>query len=503
VTTVRPPSAGWRGPVRRWRGLVRLRTVRLRTVRLRAVRLRRRVGPSPPVPGRREAAPRVRNRRGASLRARLVAAAALAVGIAVCGVAGVGYLLVRHELQGQLDRQLRGQAERIIRLQGVLVPPLRRFGDPNGYTQLVPAAGAPRVPVGQVGLPVTGADRAVAGGRQGPRYRDIQVAGAQVRMLTAPLSPGLAVQIALPREALDGQLRRLAVAFAALAGLGLAAAVGLAALVSRRALAPVGQLTDAAERIAATRDLTHRIGGGRRDELGRLAASFDSMLSALEQSAGAQRQLVADASHELRTPLASMRTNVELLDRLEELPPAARAQVLAAIVSELEELTGLVGDLVELARGEAQPRRLEEVPFDRIVVAAVARAARHWPAARFDVQAEPVAVCAEPARLDRAVANLLDNAAKFADGTAPRVEVRLTAAGVLTVRDHGPGVPAAAIPHVFDRFYRADQARALPGSGLGLAIVRQVAGSHGGSVTLANAESGGAVATLTLPALPR
>jgi two-component system sensor histidine kinase MprB len=453
-----------------------------------------------------------------------VAAAALSVGIAVCGVVGVGYLVVRHELQGQLDRQLSGQADRIGRLRGVLPSQFRRFGDPAGYTQLVPVTGEPRTPAGQVALPVSGTDRAVAAGQGGPVYRDLAVDGNAVRMLTAPAAPGVAVQVALPREAVDDQLRRLAVAFGGLAAIGLAAAVGLAWLVSRPVLAPVGELTDTAERIAATRDLTHRIGGHRRDELGRLAASFDSMLSALEQSVGAQRQLVADASHELRTPLASLRTNVEVLHRLDELPPHAREQVLTAIVGQLEELTGLVGDVVELARGEEPPRRLQEVPFDKIVTAAVARAGRHWPAVRFDVRTEPVVVRAEAARLDRAVANLLDNAAKFANGAralddpsaagssaagssaagrdAAAVEVRLTAAGVLTVRDHGPGIPADALPHVFDRFYRADQARGLPGSGLGLAIVRQVADSHGGTVAVANAAAGGAVATLILPALP-
>ena len=438
-----------------------------------------------------------------------MAAAALSVGIAVCGVVGVGYLVVRHELQGQLDRQLSGQADRVGRLRGVLPPQFRRFGDQNGYVQLVPATGEPRAPADQVALPVTGTDRAIAAGRSGPAYRNLDLAGSAVRMLTAPVAPGIAVQVALPRGAVDDQLRRLAVAFAGLGVAGLAVAVGLAALVSRPVLAPVGELTDAAERIATTRDLTHRIGGDRRDELGRLAASFDSMLSALEQSVGAQRQLVADASHELRTPLASLRTNVEVLHRLEELPPRSREQVLTAIVGQLEELTGLVGDVVELARGEEPPRRLEEVPFDRIVAAAVARAGRHWPAVRFDLRTEPVVVRAEAARLDRAVANLLDNAAKFTDGNgngagaaSPAVDVRLTAAGVLTVRDHGPGIPADALPHAFDRFYRADQARGLPGSGLGLAIVRQVADSHHGHVTVSNAPAGGVLATLTLPALP-
>ena len=382
--------------------------------------------------------------RGRSLRSRLVAAAALSVGIVLLGVVGLGYLVVRHELQGQLDRQLHAQADRLGRVWSIaapaeLPPPLfRRFGELNGYTQFLPATGAPLTPPGQAPLPVNEMDRAVAAGAHPAVIEDVPVAGAAVRMLTQPIDGG-AVQVALPRGAVDDQLRRLAVAFGVLGAAGLAAAVGLAALVSRPVLAPVGELTEAAERIAATRDLALRIADDRRDELGRLAASFNSMLSALENSARAQHQLVADASHELRTPLASLRTNVEVLHRLDELPDASRDQVLTGIVGQLEELTALVGDLVELARGEERPRRLIEVPFDRIVTAAVARAARHWPATRFDASTEPVLVCGEPARLDRAVANLLDNAAKFAgsNGAPGTVQVRLTAGGVLTVRDHG------------------------------------------------------------------
>ncbi|HSV67988.1 MAG TPA: HAMP domain-containing sensor histidine kinase [Mycobacteriales bacterium] len=450
-----------------------------------------------------------------TLRARLVLAAAVAVAFAVSGVVAVGYLVVRHELLGQVDRQLTAQADRARRLADLLpparqVPPLRpRFGDPGAYLQVTSTSG----PVGQpsdqtVTLPVTDADRAVAAGRLDRVIRNATVADVPVRMVTVagPAGSGTAIQVALPIDGVTAQLNRLTVAFVALGVAGLAAAVVLARLVARPALAPVSELTETAERIAATRDLTHRIAVTRHDELGRLAASFNSMLQALEESVGAQRQLVADASHELRTPLASLRTNVEILHRVDELDPATREQVLTAIVGQVEELTGLIGDVVELARGEEPAQQWAQVRFDPIVRHAAARAGRHWPGIAFDVRTEPVLVLAVPGRLDRAVANLLDNAAKFGAGVpgeSPpgRVAVTLAADGRLTIRDHGPGIPAEALPHVFDRFFRADQARGLPGSGLGLAIVAQVAASHGGRVAIRNDPDGGAVAELTIPPL--
>jgi two-component system sensor histidine kinase MprB len=438
---------------------------------------------------------------GRSLRSRLVAAAMLAVVVAVSGVVVVAYVAVRHELRRPLDTQLRRQTATLQR-QAIVANPFRvqlqtGIGEIGGYAQVVDAAGASGQAVGAP-LPVSAADRAVA--RDGDRVvlRDAVVDGTPVRMLTSPLLQGYAVQVALPRATVEAQLRRLTRAFVlvALAGLGLAAA--LAVVVSRRALAPVSGLTEAAERIAETRDLTLRIDAARQDELGRLAASFNTMLSALESSVGAQRRLVADASHELRTPLASLRTNVELLHRVDELPDDVREEVVTAIVGQVEELTSLVSDVVELARGDEPVESWEDVAYEDLVLNAVDRARRHWPGAEFRTETVPVTVRGVARRIDRAVANLLDNAAKFA-GDDAAVTVTLDATGTLTVTDNGPGVPEEALPHVFGRFYRAEEARALPGSGLGLAIVQQFAESHGGRVALRNAPDGGTVAELTLP----
>ena len=439
---------------------------------------------------------------GRSLRARLVAAAMVAVVFAVSGVVGVAFAAVRHELRRPIEEQLRRQTKS-LKQQARFGRPFEvrletRIGEVGGYAQVVGADGGVGVPPGQVPLPVTDADREVAARPGTEVLRDADVNGTPVRMLTSHLIRGYAVQVALPRATVEAQLRRLAAAFAVVAAFGMALAAALSILVARRALAPVSGLTDAAERIARTRDLTLRIEDDRHDELGRLAASFNTMLAALESSVGAQRQLVADASHELRTPLASLRTNAELLHRVDELPPDVREEVVTAIVGQLEELTSLVSDVVELARGEEPPESWEDLPLDELVVNAVERARRHWPSAGFTVETVPVNVRGVQRRIDRAIANLLDNAAKFA-GPVALVNVRLDASGTLTVRDNGPGVPEDALPHVFGRFYRADEARALPGSGLGLAIVKQFAESHGGRVTLRNAEGGGTVAELWVP----
>ncbi len=280
---------------------------------------------------------------------------------------------------------------------------------------------------------------------------------------------------------------------------GVALAAGLGMGVARATLTPVGRLTGAAERVTTTGDLRHRIEAAGDDELARLARSFNTMLGALERSREAQRQLVADASHELRTPLTSVRANVELLERDADLPPGERAEVLAGVRGQLEELTVLVGDLVDLARpGEQPAEEAEDVRLDQLVAQAVERArGPRDGAVRFRLDASPCVVRGSRARLHRPVSNQLDNAVKWSPpGGAGEVTVR---EGEMAVRDHGPGIPSGDLPHVFDRFYRSPAARGLPGSGLGLAIVRQVADAHGGTVTAEAAEGGGARLRLRLP----
>ncbi|HET6816525.1 MAG TPA: HAMP domain-containing sensor histidine kinase [Mycobacteriales bacterium] len=441
------------------------------------------------------------------LRTRLTTGASIAATAVIIAVIAVAYVTVRHELRTNIDSQLRHQANEVqVDTQFNPLSGARSYrvntgvGDIQSLLQVIDSNGT-RARGGDV-LPVTASDVRVARSG-GSSVHDGYYNGRHVRILTTPLPgfDGYAVQIALPLRDVDRQLHVLRASFAllALAGLGLTVLVSWAAV--RRTMRPVQTLTETAEQVAATRDLTVRIPEQGNDELGRLAATFNTMLDALERSLGAQRQLVMDASHELRTPLASLRTNVEVLNDIDRLPDSERRAVLTGIVTQLDELTGLVTDVVELARGEAPAAEHDDIAFDELVSHAVARARRHWPAVTFRLVTVPVTVRGVSRRLDRAVANMLDNAGKFTPpGT--EVEVALAADGTLTVADRGPGVPTEALPHVFDRFFRADEARALPGSGLGLAIVQQVVEGHGGTIELTNRPDGGAVATLRLPALP-
>ena len=353
-------------------------------------------------------------------------------------------------------------------------------------------------------IPLIPEDELVASGLSDDGYRTIQLNSDSVRVYTMHvIGTEEAVQVALPLSSVDSELQEmgLELGLGGVAGILLAAALGW--WVTRTALRPVAQLTEAAERIAAEpRELTHRIELGKRaakDELGRLAVSFNAMLSAVQDAAKKQRQLVADASHELRTPLTSLRMNAEVLDKFDRLDDIDRKRVIDSLLSGIDELTGLVADTMELARGEEPEAAVAELRWDELTRRVVERARGHWPQMEFQLRLEPCTILGVSDRLERAVGNLVNNAAKFSGGEGV-VEVILTGRGTLTVRDHGPGVPEGDLPHVFNRFYRSAEMRDRPGSGLGLAIVAQVAESHGGSVTARNAEPGpGALFTLEIP----
>ncbi len=386
-----------------------------------------------------------------------------------------------------------------------LIIPRDPLGGATGVAQLVLANGT-IVSSSVRGAPVpikTAGAAAVAAGTRSPFFEDLEIDGRSVRAFVTRGPGDRSLVVAKPLAEIDGSLDRLRwiLVFVSLGGIAVAGGLGL--LVSRTALQPIAELTDTAEHVARTQDLTHRLPEGGADELARLGASFNTMLGALESSRQAQRELVADASHELRTPLTSVRTNIELLARAPQMPPGEREEIVASATAQLEELTVLIDDLVDLARppGSADVEEpLDEIRLDLLVREAVGRAQRHAPQARFAVDAdEPVELRAMRGRLVRAIGNLLDNAIKHgpADGV---VEVAVHGRTV-TVRDHGPGIAEDDLPRVFDRFYRADDARGLPGSGLGLAIVRQVAEQHGGHVhaeRIDPAEGGGTRLSLVL-----
>ncbi|MGN6474508.1 MAG: HAMP domain-containing sensor histidine kinase [Mycobacteriales bacterium] len=447
--------------------------------------------------------------RDAPIRTRLTAAAAVAATFAIIAVVAVAYIAVHHELYSNIDGQLRHQAanQHSIRFDPQsLQPEVERDPDQSsGSVQVVDVAGNTIREANGLPLPHNARDVAIAS-KGGSWLRTQGVEGSPMRILTvrrtAQLSNGqlvtVALQVALPLTAAENELHKLRLAFLVLTLLGFGMATVGTWFVVRRTMRPVARLTSAAEQIAVTRDLTTRIEDYGGDELGRLASTFNSMLDALERSLDQQRQLILDASHELRTPLSSLRTNVEVLHDVDRLSVEQRRSLLNGIVTQLDELTGLVADVVELARGEAPESSLEDVAFDDLVGHEVDRARRHWPSLVFSYDGQAVVVRGVPARLGRAVANLLDNAGKFSP-PGSEVDVVLTAHGVLTVADHGPGIPEEAISHVFDRFYRADEARGLPGSGLGLSIVKQVVDGHGGTVSIHNREAGGTVVRVTIP----
>ncbi len=298
-----------------------------------------------------------------------------------------------------------------------------------------------------------------------------------------------------PLGATDHALNRIRFWILLIGAIGIALAAGLAALVATAALQPVRRLTAAAENVAATGRLTERVEVPGSDELGRLASRFNEMLAALERSVGAQRRLVADASHELRTPLTAARTNVDLV-REGKLPDGEVTHALDEASVELDALTRLVSDLVELARGEERQLRLEDIQLDDLVASVVERAQARAPQVRFVTALSPGLVKADPVLLERAVSNLLDNAVKYSpDGAPIEVSVR---GGEVIVADHGPGIADEDLPRVFDRFYRAAAARSKPGAGLGLAIVREAAEAHGGTAS-AESTSAGARFKLALP----
>jgi two-component system sensor histidine kinase MprB len=351
---------------------------------------------------------------------------------------------------------------------------------------------------------VTARDRRVAAGKAQGYLSDRAVAGDHVRVNTVTTMGGGAFQLGRSLAGVDSTLSRLRWVLIALCLAGTALAAALGRLFSRPVMQPVTDLTDAAEHITATEDLARRVDARGDDEVGRMAARFNTMLdtlegsrTALDDSVEAQRRLVADASHELRTPVTSLRTNVEVLLAGHDLPERTRRGLLEDVREQTEELSALITDVIELARGEVPLSGVEDVRLDDLVRETAARVGRHHPGTRFDLELEPTVVEGLPDRLGRAVANLLDNAAKY--GPPGGLVSVVVDDGEVSVRDRGPGVPDAEAPFVFDRFYRGDSARGRHGSGLGLAIVRQVAEAHGGSVGVEAAPGGGAVFRLWLP----
>lgn len=472
------------------------------------------------------------------VRARVAGVAAVAVAAAVVLSSAVVYIAVRHDLLSGLDGTLTHRVRTLDRRRaehGPLaaigsLPHRIRTDITTGpvLAQVVTSKGTvvSRDPAG-LALPVGKAVRQVAAGHAQPYFADATVVTSPIRMYVTSFGHGYALEVARPAADLDAELGRLATALVVTSAAGVVVALALGAAVAGVALRPVRRLTDAAERVASSRDLAAEIDVRGRDELARLGSSINTMLKALVASHRAQRQLVADASHELRTPLTSLRTNVEVLAEATDMEPAARRQLVADLSAQLDALNGLLGDLVELARQDDpawSAGDLGPVELDAVIDEARQRAQRNHPEVPFVVTATAVRVRGVAADLERAILNLLDNAAKWSPagaavelsvsvspaggggGAAHRwragTEERLPGVARVTVRDHGPGVDADDLPHVFDRFYRGRGSQHVQGSGLGLAIVRRIVEGSGGAVHAEPAEGGGTCFVIRLDLWP-
>ena len=451
-----------------------------------------------------------------TLKARFILVAGGAVAAVALAITAVAFLAIRTDLQNQVRQEVAARADS-VRHQAA-----QYHGHiPNGwvparsagfgiltYTQVVTETGAVWAPKGDLGLltPSAAAIEVARGGSVGAAaageidsfYSVARINGIRAEVLTEHFAPGLAIQVAEPLTATDQEVATVGATLALLSAVGVVAATLLGWAVARAGLAPVGRLASVAEEVTLTGDPGRRVEVSRRDELGRLATSFNSMLSALQRSLDAQRRLVSDASHELRTPLASLRLNAELLAAHPEMPAAERAEILDRVTGQAAELSRLVASVTDLARGEPLPKDSSRVRLDAVASEALDAARRDWPQTEFEADLTPCTVDGSADRLRVAVRNLLDNAAKFGPAEGP-VRVRLADAE-LTVRDHGPGIDADDLPFVFDRFYRALSSRSAPGAGLGLAVVREIALGHGGEVAAEPAPGGGTVMRLTLPA---
>jgi two-component system sensor histidine kinase MprB len=444
-----------------------------------------------------------------SLASRVTLLTTVAVGLVVALIALGGYITVRAQLLSTFDDSLTERAHVAAQSYNPFAGTIPGWVLGAGDVRLATynTAGTLVIPDNEDrAFPQLGApEQAVAQGRSSYSLRSLSAGGTQYRVVAVPLQRGVALVVA---QSLASQQRVLTKLGVLMLGLGLAGviAAGFAGWgVASGGLRPVRRLTSDVERIARTEDLTPIPVEGD-DEIARLARSFNEMLVALAASRDRQKQLVADAGHELRTPLTSMRTNIDLLTQADAGPDQLglsaeqRAELLADVRAQMEELTTLIGDLVELARDEPLPPVVEPVELPEVLDHAVTRVRRRAPSLTWDVATDPWWVVGETSGLERAITNLLDNAAKWSPpgGT---VHVSLHA-GVLTVDDEGPGIPDADLPHVFDRFYRAAESRSMPGSGLGLSIVRQVVERHAGTVSAGRSPYGGARLVMRLPGSP-
>lgn len=440
-----------------------------------------------------------------SLRTRIALIASAAVAVAVLAISVTVYVAAERRLVDEVDRSLTDRFATPRAFSALLddVNQRRRGGPFQAqrgfdviYLQVTDSQGNVGVPPDQdILLPPF----PIGSGRDGYAVMtEATVEGIHLRIANFELAQGSGVfQMARSLAEVDATLTSLAWTLSLIGLVGIAAAALLGLFVARSSLRPIEKLTDAAEKVAATKQLAERIDVDREDELGRLAGAFNEMMEALEGSREQQRRLVRDAGHELRTPLTALRTNIEFLAKAGELDESDKAKVYADLSTELAELTDLVNEVVEVA-AEADVAEAEtDVDLAELAEDVVDRFRRRV-SQPLELELEVAATLrGRRTSLERALGNLIDNATKW---SSPDASIKVSVAGArIAVENRGPGIAREDRERVFDRFYRASSARSKPGSGLGLSIVKQVVDTHGGRVFIEETPSGATVVGFELP----
>jgi two-component system sensor histidine kinase MprB len=445
-----------------------------------------------------------------SFRSRLAVLTSVAVALVILVIAVVTYVGAEHIVFQSIDNTLIKQGVNAVGQAESSGSPLVRNDFYGSVAWIVEAGGSAQGDP----LPVTREVRQVASSGRGTYFTTIDLRGIAEREIVMPVPSGLtvegvsgpvplrsggALQLTTPLQEVERELGllRIGIVIAALIGIGAAALIG--SMVARRAIRPLDELTESIEHISRSLDDAERLGPESEDELGKLRRAFNRLLFAVDSSRTAQKQLVLDASHELRTPITSLRTNIEILPRVAELPTHDQQLIFEDMLSEVEELTNLVGNITELVRDDQSRTPSVDFALNEVVMSAVASVTPYSRAREVEIRAmvTTCSVFGHPDKIGTALTNLLSNALKWGpSGTA--VEVTCFD-GVVSVKDEGPGISPEDLPHIFDRFYRSSAARALPGSGLGLAIVAQAVEGDGGSVSVTNRVGGGSEFVIRLP----
>jgi two-component system sensor histidine kinase MprB len=445
-----------------------------------------------------------------SFRSRLAVLTSIAVALVIVAIAMVTYVGAEHIVFQSIDNTLVKQSVNAIGQAEQTGNPLARNDFYGSIAWIVEANGfASGDP-----LPVTPEVRQVASSRKGTYFTTVNYHGIAEREIVTPVPSGTtvegengalplpyggALQLTTPLQEVERELGllRIGIVLAALIGIGAAFVIG--SVVARRAIRPLDELTESIEHISSSLEDAERLTPESEDELGKLRRAFNRLLNTVDSSRTAQKQLVLDASHELRTPITSLRTNIEILPRVAELPEDDQLLIFRDMLSEVEELSNLVGNLTELVRGEQDPNPATDFSLNEVVMHAIRSVTPYGHTREIEIRAivTTCSVFGHPDKIGTAVTNLLSNAIKWGP-TGSIVEITCFD-GVVLVRDEGPGISPEDLPFIFDRFYRSSAARSLPGSGLGLAIVAQAVDGDGGTVTVANRPNGGSEFVITLP----